>query len=217
MLSSPGEVRDDELWNALEPNSPGWIAQKRRYLSGSGNPLNGRRRSGAPRASAAPALLVISILSGGGLLARNRLSPELVWAELANLDILTKSDREEVATGNNKLGDNDLARAGTLLARLGHLLQSLDLSRTKVTDLEPLKGLTALQSLNLSLTKFTDLGPLKGLSALQSLYLSGTNLTDIEPLKGLTALQRLDLSRTKVTDLEPLKGLTALEVGDLCS
>ena len=65
-------------------------------------------------------------------------------------------------------GADDLARAGTLLARLGHLLQSLNLSLTKVTDLEPLKGLTGLQSLNLSLTKFTDLGPLKGLSALQA-------------------------------------------------
>ena len=92
-----------------------------------------------------------------------------------------------VATGNNKLGDNDLARAGTLLARLGHLLQSLNLSGTNVTDIEPLKGLTALQRLDLSRTKVTDLGPLKGLSALQSLDLSGTNLTDIEPLKGLTA------------------------------
>jgi Leucine-rich repeat (LRR) protein len=104
-----------------------------------------------------------------------------------------------------------LARAGTLLARLGHLLQSLNLSRTKVTDLEPLKGLTALQ-FNLSLTKFTDLGPLKELGALQSLYLSGTNLTDIEPLKGLTALELLDLSGTNVTDLGPVYDLPHLRI-----
>ena len=117
-----------------------------------------------------------------------------------------------VATGNNKLGDNDLARAGTLLARLGHLLQSLKLSRTKVTDLGPLKGLSALQTLYLSGTKVTDLGPLKGLSALQSLYLSRTKVTDIEPLKGLTALELLDLSGTNVTDLGPVYDLPHLRI-----
>jgi Leucine Rich repeats (2 copies) len=62
-----------------------------------------------------------------------------------------------------------LARAGrTLLARLGHLLQSLNLSLTKVTDLGPLrKGLTALELLDLSGTNVTDLGPVYDLPHLQ--------------------------------------------------
>src|SRR6516164_4073751 len=68
-------------------------------------------------------------------------------------------------------------------------LQSLDLSRTQVADLAPLKGLAALQRLNLSWTQVADLAPLKGLAKLQRLNLIGTHFTDLEPLKGLTKLQ----------------------------
>ena len=66
-------------------------------------------------------------------------------------------------------------------------------------------------TLSLDGTQVTDLAPLKGLTALQTLFLNGTQVTDLAPLKGLTALQRLDLDGTQVTDLAPLKGLTALK------
>jgi Leucine-rich repeat (LRR) protein len=44
------------------------------------------------------------------------------------------------------------------------------------------------QSLNLSDTQVSNLEPLKILTALRSLYLSGTQASNLEPLKGLTAL-----------------------------
>jgi Leucine-rich repeat (LRR) protein len=46
-------------------------------------------------------------------------------------------------------------------------LQSLDLSGTTVTDIEPLKGLTVLELLDLSRTNVTDLGPVYDLPHLR--------------------------------------------------
>ena len=43
------------------------------------------------------------------------------------------------------------------------------LNNTKVSSLEPLRGLTSLQSLNCSYTKVSDLEPLRGLTSLKSL------------------------------------------------
>jgi internalin A len=64
-----------------------------------------------------------------------------------------------------------------------------------LTDLGPLRGLTALASLNLDgCDQLTDLGPLRGLTALASLDLRGYGgVTDLGPLRGLTALASLDL------------------------
>ena len=91
------------------------------------------------------------------------------------------------------------------------LVDDLDLSRTQVSDLTPLRGLTALQGLDLSETQVSDLTPLRGLTALQNLHLGGIKVSDLTPLRGLTALQSLDLGRTEVSDLTPLRGLTALQ------
>jgi len=43
---------------------------------------------------------------------------------------------------------------------------SLDLSRSQISDLTPLKDLTGLQELYLNLTQVSDLTPIKGLTAL---------------------------------------------------
>ena len=90
-------------------------------------------------------------------------------------------------------------------------LQLLDCSETQVSDLAPLKGLTALQSLNCSYTQVSDLAPLKGLTVLQSLDCPYTQVSDLAPLKGLTGLQSLNCSYTRVSDLSPLIGLAKLE------
>ena len=115
---------------------------------------------------------------------------------------------------------DDLDLRGTQVSDLTPLrgltaLQSLDLSGTKVSDLAPLRGLTALQSLHLTSTKVSDLTALRGLTALQGLDLRGTQVSDLTPLRGLTALQGLNLRGTQVNDLTPLRGLTALQSLDL--
>jgi Leucine-rich repeat (LRR) protein len=57
----------------------------------------------------------------------------------------------------------------------------------------------------MSETGISDLEPLKDLTALQTLDVSHTKVTNLEPLKGLTALQTLDVSYTKVADLVPVQ------------
>ena len=57
-------------------------------------------------------------------------------------------------------------------------------------------------------TRLADLTPLTGLTALQGLYLSRTQVSDLTPLAGLTALQRLDITGTKVTDVSVLRHLS---------
>jgi len=111
----------------------------------------------------------------------------------------------------------DLGSCGEVPAEVVELvwLERLTLSRTQMSDLGPLSGLTALQLLDVSGTQVSDLGPLSGLTALQWLDVSDTQVIDLEPLSGLTALQTLYVSRTQVSDLGPLSGLTALQLLDV--
>ncbi|MEN6373055.1 MAG: leucine-rich repeat domain-containing protein [Armatimonadota bacterium] len=91
-------------------------------------------------------------------------------------------------------------------------ITDLGLSRSFISSLTPLKGLTQLQKLWLDgSTQVSDITPLEGLTRLQILWLNSTHVTDITPLKGLTQLQKLVLNVTQVTDITPLKGLTELQ------
>ena len=98
-------------------------------------------------------------------------------------------------------------------------LQSLDLSGcNRISDLERLAGLTSLQSIALSgCAQISDLQPLAGLTALQSLDLSGCEqISDLQPLARLTLLQALNLSRCRqIGDLQPLVKVTSLQSLDL--
>jgi Leucine-rich repeat (LRR) protein len=135
-----------------------------------------------------------------------------IQLEIRDLGLtLTQTPFNLSAEKNSDFRPESLPSIAALLAKVPPL-QSLDLSRTTVKNLEPLKGLTALQSLDLSGTTVSNLQPLKGLTALQWLDLSGTTVSNLEPLKGLTALQSLNLTGTPVNNLEPLKGLTELQI-----
>src|SRR6516162_2555351 len=164
---------------------------------------------------ASPVLLLVMLLGAVGVVAWEHFSPYEIRSKLAELGLtVTPTDNGLAAESNSHLTPKTFLSISPLLAKLPPL-QSLDLSRTQVADLAPLKGLAALQRLNLSWTQVADLAPLKGLTTLQSLDLSLTHVTDLAPLKGLTTLQSLDLRRTQVADLAPLKGLAALQSLDL--
>lgn len=199
----------------------------------------GRRRAALVRraaAYAAPLLLALGIIIGLAAFEWHRLAPGMVRAELADQGILVETHKEGLSAGTtgtfepSKLADSipllrtlsviSLDLSNTRVVDLESLkgmttLRQLNLSKTPVVDLKPLQSLTALQQLDLSVTGAANLEPLKGLNALQQLTLSDSRVTNVEPLNGLTALQRLDLSNTGVTNLEPLKGLTALQQLDL--
>jgi Leucine-rich repeat (LRR) protein len=137
--------------------------------------------------------------------AADRARPSL--AELG-VEVLSTPDGLEAIAGS-RFKPQSLPEADRLLAKLP-VLRALDLSRTEVASVEPLKGLTALRSLDLSSTQIAIVDPLKSLSALRELNLNSTQVANLEPLRSLTALRTLDLSATKVTDLRPLQDLPNL-------
>jgi Novel STAND NTPase 1 len=182
----------------------------------------------------APALFVVMLLAAAGVIVWDRFSPYEVRSELAELGLtITPTADGLIGEPNSRLTPESFLSTRPLLAKLPPVT-SLDLSGTRVDNLEPLRGLTALRSLNLmfakvrnleplrrltllywlnlSLTPVANIEPLTDLTALQSLSLYGTEVANLKPLKGLSALQSLDLSHTPVDNLEPLTDLTALKL-----
>ena len=90
-------------------------------------------------------------------------------------------------------------------------ITELNFSGTRISNVEPASGLTALEHLVLWGTQVSDVSPLSELTALRNLDLSGTPVRDILPLSGLTSLLHLDLQKTKISDISPLSGLIALK------
>lgn len=86
----------------------------------------------------------------------------------------------------------------------------LELSSSAIRDISPVAQLTSLRTLNLGRTWVTSLDPLKGLKSLESLWLFSTPVRDLSPLSGLTSLNELDLSWSHVHDLSPLNELRSL-------
>jgi hypothetical protein len=158
------------------------------------------------------AVAVLSFV--GGIAFWTRLGPGAIQTELARFGI-AYYDLTAVAS---KLDDEGLSTVAPLLARMGYFpgyhVYVLDLSGTEVSNLESVKRLD-LTNLNLSRTKVSDMEPLRALTNLRSLVLSGTQVSDIEPLRALTNLRWLDLSGTQVSNLQPLRALTKLRRLDL--
>jgi internalin A len=91
-------------------------------------------------------------------------------------------------------------------------LSTLDLARCyRITDLGPLRSLLGLCTLNLAeCVGITDLKPLENLTALSDLDVSGCRIKDLNALRRLHALSTLKLKLCPITELEPLQNLPAL-------
>jgi len=90
-------------------------------------------------------------------------------------------------------------------------LRRLDLSKTKVRDLEPLARLDSLESLELFKTPVECIDALAG-SRLVSLNLRSTRVTDLRPLTKLSTLESINIEATGISDIEPLFELPRLRV-----
>jgi outer membrane protein OmpA-like peptidoglycan-associated protein len=90
-------------------------------------------------------------------------------------------------------------------------LEWLDLSHTGITDITSLRELTNLKILHLDSVKIRTVRPLAGLTNIRELYLNGTDLPNIRPLSYLTELRVLYLNNTHIRDIRPLEKLTHLE------
>ena len=119
-------------------------------------------------------------------------------------------------------GSLSLDLSGTKVANIEALknfksLTTLNLSGTKVANIDALKELKSLTSLDLRSTPVANIDALKELKSLASLILNGTKVANINSMKNLKSLTTLDLSGTKVVNidaLKELKSLTSLELPD---
>ena len=100
------------------------------------------------------------------------------------------------------------------LVGLANLVE-ITLSGTNIKDLEPLSAVTGLQRVNIDRTPVTTLWPLRNLSSLVSVDASNTKLSDLEGLAQLAKLRTVLVSGTKVSDLAPLSSLRFLETLDI--
>jgi hypothetical protein len=181
-------------------------------------PYLSRRRGRALRragAFAAPALLAITVLAGGGVGLWEHFAPYRLRAELADLGINVRTSTEGIVIETTgRVSEENLVKSGPTLRQICPCI-SVDLSSNEISSLAPINDMTVLQALDVSNTKVADLAPLKGMTALQTLDVSGTQVADLAPLKGMTALQTLIVSGTQVADLAPLEGMTALRNIDI--
>jgi formylglycine-generating enzyme required for sulfatase activity/prenyltransferase beta subunit len=82
----------------------------------------------------------------------------------------------------------------------------LDLSRSGVTDLSPLRGLP-LKTLRLQGTPVSDLSPLRGMPITDLMLEFCPNVADLSPLAGMPLTRIWCGGKTKVSDLSPLAGM----------
>ena len=86
-----------------------------------------------------------------------------------------------------------------------------NVNNNKVSDLSPLRGLTALADLNLSYLTLTDISTLAELKQLTVLWLNNNNISDIFALSELEQLISLHLGNNNISDVSPLRGITQME------
>jgi hypothetical protein len=87
---------------------------------------------------------------------------------------------------------------------------ALNLRATWIGDLSVLDGLSPAD-LDISRTQVRDLDPLRAIATLRRLRMSGLNVTNLDALAGMP-LEILDVSDTKVTGLTPLRGMRLREL-----
>lgn len=96
---------------------------------------------------------------------------------------------------------SNLDRIPNEISRLTRL-ESLDLSGTQVSNLEPISRLRGLQRLDISRTKVTDLRPIENIKSLRHIFMDGTDVEDLLPLSGIGNLEIISIAGTKVRVLD---------------
>jgi internalin A len=145
-------------------------------------------------------------------------------SKISRFDTIAKMPLKNLHVYGTDFGDADLKR-------LPASITSISLGATRVTDLEPLRGMKLkylevyccrrkfsleplrgmpLESLNAALNKIDDIAPLQGMP-LTHLDITGNPVSDLSVLKGMP-LRELHISGTKVTDLSPLEGMNLVQL-----
>jgi internalin A len=105
-------------------------------------------------------------------------------------------------------GTQDCKQANSKLINLTRL----DLSDAKISDLQPLTGLTKLTNLKIAGNEISNLQPLAGLTNLTYLIIGGNKITNVKPLSGLNKLTFLSIGQNQIQDIKPLASLINLDL-----
>ena len=100
-----------------------------------------------------------------------------------------------------KLAENPLASLDGIEAVAGSLVV-LDVSKTRVSSLEPLRAFSTLARLEASNTPVNDLEPLRGCEGLEKLIINDTPVERFDALRGLPRLRTIEAGGTGVTSLD---------------
>ena len=90
-------------------------------------------------------------------------------------------------------------------------LKWLILSGNRISNLDPLAGLTQLEYIALPWNEVSDISALANLLQLNRLLLDGNQISDLGPLANLTNLTFITLHVNRIRDVRPLAGLHNLE------
>jgi Leucine-rich repeat (LRR) protein len=91
-------------------------------------------------------------------------------------------------------------------------IKKLNISaNSRITDLNPLRKISALEELNAAKTGITEIMAVKELINLKILDINSCAIIDLSPVSALKGLELLDISSTKITDLSAVSGLRNLQ------
>lgn len=133
---------------------------------------------------------------------------ELSENELESLTPLRDLGLRRLIVDANPLGNGGVAQVGEL-----RTLDHLDISRTGVSSLQAVSGLTELETLSARANSLQSLAPLAELDGLLSVDVEANEIVELDPLAG-KSLRRLDIDDNLVESLTALQGMQSLEYLD---
>jgi internalin A len=137
-------------------------------------------------------------------------------AEAKTIDRLLKAIRlRDCATADRLFkAVTGLYPIETPIAQLGSGKLTIDLQ--DVTDLTPfIAAVPQLQHLEIRKSSISDLSPLRRLTQLKSLTISGAHIVNVRPIANLTDLTHLNLRDNQIRDISSLNSLKRLKSLDV--
>ena len=148
------------------------------------------------------------------------LSPLREMPNLRSVDVGGTEVRDLSPLSDHVLDSLDISRTRLTLQDVSDLQRSRGLSSLRIgglgiEDLSPVSEFRQLRMLSLDNNRVRDLSPLSALFGLWSLSLKDNAVSDLGPLGSVAALTILDLTNNRISDVAPLAGLPGLRLLNL--
>jgi internalin A len=116
---------------------------------------------------------------------------------------------EQLGAGKLTIDLQDVTDLTPFLAAVPQL-RHLEIRKSSVSDLSPLRRLTQLESLTIADSHIVNVRPIANLTNLTHLNLRGNQIRDISSLNGLKQLKSLDVVQNQIRDFSVLSELPNL-------